>query len=162
MAEAPLSDAITAVASQGTAASFAAFIEIFLDARVGLLAQNVPADHLPGETFQTGPSDRMSLALVGTQDGRRMVKACADPSLFVQRYPDTQINILMVAASSLGWLQGSTSRTGSWYAAQRPFNPSRSIGLRRPGRLHLGARRRADPGGSCGDETGRGRLDGQE
>jgi hypothetical protein len=105
MSNAPLSDAITAVALQGTDSSFAAFIEVFLDARVGLVAQNIPAGHPPGETFQTGPTDRMTLALVGTPDGRRMLKACADPPLFVQRYPDTKINILMVGRELLEMLE---------------------------------------------------------
>ena len=104
MSDAPLSDAITAVASQGTDASFAAFIEMFLDARVGLVAQDIPSGRSPGETFETGPTDRVTLALVGTPDGRRMVKACADPSLFVQRYPETKINLLIVGRELLQML----------------------------------------------------------
>jgi hypothetical protein len=104
MSDATLSDAITAVAAQGSDASFAAFIERFLDASVGVIAQNVPAGRVPGETFQTGSTDRMTLALVGTPDGRRMVKACADPSLFTQRYPETKINVVMVGRELLQML----------------------------------------------------------
>jgi len=104
MANADLSDAITAVATQGTNTSFAMFIERFLDARVGVVAQNIPEGRSPGETFQTGPADRMTFALVGIPDGRRMVKACADPSLFIQRYPETKINVLMAGRELLQML----------------------------------------------------------
>ena len=101
MPEAILSNAIAAVASQGTDAAFSAFMAVFLDASVGLVAENIPAGRRPGETFQTGPTDRMTLALVGAPDGRRMVKACADPATFVRKYPDTKINVLMVGRELL-------------------------------------------------------------
>jgi hypothetical protein len=69
-----------------------------------VIAQNVPVGRVPGETFQTGSTDRMTLALVATPDGRRMVKACADPSLFIQRYPETKINVVMVGRELLQML----------------------------------------------------------
>jgi hypothetical protein len=104
MSDASLSDAITAIASHGTDAAFASFVQKFLDARVGLVAQNIPAGRLPGETFQTGPADSMTFEVVGTPDGRRMVKACADPPLFVRRYPETKINVLMAGRELLQML----------------------------------------------------------
>ena len=101
MPDATLSDAIAAVASEETDAAFAAFMELFLGTSVGLIAGNVPEGRRPGETFSTGPKDRVTLSLVTIPDGRLMVKACADPSTFLQRYPDTKINVLMVGRELL-------------------------------------------------------------
>ena len=101
MPNSTLSDAIAALASNETDAAFATFMEVFLGTSVGLIAENIPDNRRPGESFSTGPNDRVTLSLVTIPDGRRMVKACADPPAFLQRYPNSKINVLMVGRELL-------------------------------------------------------------
>jgi len=101
MPEATLSDAIAAVTPEGGDAAFAAFMDFFLGTSVGLIAGNIPEGRRPGETFSTGPNDRVTLSLVTIPDGRRLVKACADPTTFLQQYPDTKINVLVLGRELL-------------------------------------------------------------
>jgi hypothetical protein len=94
VSQTPLSDLITLLCSDDSEELLARFHQQFLAGTVGVLMQNLPATRQPGERFQTGRSDNIGFAPVATPDGRTMVKACADPEQFVQRYPGA-INTLM-------------------------------------------------------------------
>jgi hypothetical protein len=83
----------------------------------------------------------MTLALVGTPDGRRMVKACADPALFVQRYPDTRINVLMVGRELLQMLAKVDESDGVLVCSATTFQ---SVPIDRAAAAAVLAPRRAD------------------
>jgi hypothetical protein len=85
MSETPLSDRITTVLSDPGAEARASFIELFLSSRLGVIIAGVPKDVAPG-VYKVKSSDTVTMVTVTTPDGRRMVKACADPTIFAQRY----------------------------------------------------------------------------
>ena len=96
-----LSNAISRIVSAPSPQAFAEFLEVFREATLGVVALTLPSQVQPGETFRAGKGD-VSLTVVSTPDGRRMVKACADPPVFAKRYPETKINALMSGEELLG------------------------------------------------------------
>ena len=80
----PLSDLISALVASPSDEAFAELFRAFLDASVGVKLANVPA-HAEG-AYRIAAQDRVTMAFVHTPDGRSMVKACADPRVFSQKY----------------------------------------------------------------------------
>lgn len=79
----PLSDAISRLLESAEDNAFDSFLEVFRSSQVGV---GFPAQH----------GDTLRLAVVETPDNRRMIKACADPGVFVQRFPgEPKINGLI-------------------------------------------------------------------
>lgn len=80
----PLSDAITRLVEQHTPGNYAQFIRIFMDSRLGIIVQGIP----PGASgeYTAGKNNEMSAALGIAPDGKRMLLACADRAVFVQRF----------------------------------------------------------------------------
>lgn len=121
MSTTPLSDAISMLMSDSRPAALASFVETFRRSRVGVVALTLPPNRLPGETFQAGPGE-VSLALVNTPDGRRMVKACADPETFAARYPDTKITALMLGEAVLGVVAAASDIDGILVCSASSFH----------------------------------------
>lgn len=95
MSDTPLSDLLNAIRERPEDENaFRRFCEAFLDSSIGVTAAGVPAGR-PGERFVTGPEHKISLPLVGTPDGRTMIKACADVAAFVRKFPDTKITAML-------------------------------------------------------------------
>jgi hypothetical protein len=117
----PLSDAIAILLSDSRPGSLALFVETFRRSRVGVVVLTLPSNRLPGETFQAGPGE-VSLALVSTPDGRRMVKACADPETFASRYPDTTITALMLGEAVLGVVAAASDIDGVLVCSASSFH----------------------------------------
>jgi len=78
----PLSDAIALCVSENTRARYEEFIRVFLVSKMGVIASGPQRE--PG-TYKAG-KDEFGVAIGGTPDGRKMVLACADRAVFVQRY----------------------------------------------------------------------------
>jgi len=79
----PLSDLITAVVHGGGDGAYVAFKAALLDAPMGVVLSK---STLPAGTHVVSASDQVTMPLVMTPDGRRMVKGCADPAAFSRRY----------------------------------------------------------------------------
>lgn len=79
-----MSDAITALLADARPHILERFHGCFLDASLGVMLVGVPAN--AHGTFQISENDDVTIAFVDTPDGRRMVKACADPKVFVHRF----------------------------------------------------------------------------
>jgi hypothetical protein len=95
MSDTPLSDLISALRDDPDGHLRAELHAVFMASILGLEAEGMPSNRAPGETFEVGPGDQIRMKLVGTPDGRRMIKACADPRAFAARYPDAAITALM-------------------------------------------------------------------
>lgn len=108
-ADTPLSDAISRILAASSTTEFGAFVSTFRGSTVGVIATALPPGLTPGQAFQAGAGN-VELVVVGTPDGRRMLKACADPEVFVTRFPDTPINALMVVSPANGY-----GLHGWWY-----------------------------------------------
>jgi hypothetical protein len=79
----PLSDSITRLVGRNTPEHYADFIRVFMDSRLGIIVQGVPAG-AKGE-FTAG-QNQVSAALGMTPDGKKMLLACAGRAVFVQRF----------------------------------------------------------------------------
>ena len=134
MSTTPLSDEISVLLSDSKPGSLASFVETFRRSRVGVVALTLPANRRPGETFQAGPGE-VTLALVSTPDGRRMVKACADPETFASRYPETKITALMSGEAVLGVVAAASDIDGVLVCSASSFHSvpiGRSDAIARP------------------------------
>jgi SseB protein N-terminal domain len=137
MSDTPLSDLISALGSHPNRSAVAEFHDSFMTSRLGVIASGLPADRVPGETFQVGPGDRIALQTVQIPDGRRMIKACADPRIFVERYPGTNITAEMLGRDLLGMVLQSSEFDGVLVCSAASFR-SAPIGRDEATRL-LGA-----------------------
>ena len=84
MSATPLSDFISAVVADFGPGPLRAFHAAFMTSDLGVQTIGVPADAV-GE-YRVAAGDNVRMAQVATPDGRIMVKACADPRVFAQRY----------------------------------------------------------------------------
>jgi len=101
MTNTALSDLVSALADTADERIVGEFYSVFMRSSMGIEAANLSPHLAPGTTFQIGANDRVSLRLVQTPDGRRMVKACADPEVFSARYPETKITAVMLGTHLL-------------------------------------------------------------
>jgi hypothetical protein len=84
MSATPLSDFISALVADSGPGPLRAFHEVLMTSDLGVQIIGAPADAV-GE-YRVAAGDNIRITLVATPDGRIMVKACADPRVFVQRY----------------------------------------------------------------------------
>jgi hypothetical protein len=98
VSDTPLSDLITALLEDGQASTMRKFHRYLLDASLGVSVDGIPAG--AAGAYQVTAHDQVKMPAVSTPDGRRMVKACADPRVFVQRY-DYPINAEMLGRTLL-------------------------------------------------------------
>lgn len=89
MSETPLSDLISAFVSDQRPEALRAFHTALLSADLGVKVRGVPAGTVG--TYRVAAGDDVRMVQVATPDGRIMLKACADPRAFAQRY-DAAIN----------------------------------------------------------------------
>src|SRR5260221_7191397 len=92
----PLSDCITAIVAGPTYAKWEALMSELSSARLGVVATGAP----PGAsgTYQAR-RDEVGLSKTRTPDGRLLILACADPTVFRQRFPTQPFNADMDAPS---------------------------------------------------------------
>jgi hypothetical protein len=107
----PLSDAISQLRGDSSSEAFRFFVGTFRQSILGVVATALPPDRKAGETFRAGAGD-VELVVVATPDGRRMLKACADPDAFVIRFPETKINALMSGEQILDMLAKAPDLAG--------------------------------------------------
>ena len=117
----PLSDAISRLLGDSSSAAFASFVGTFRRSTVGVVAAALPRGRKPGETFQAGAGD-VQLVVVTTPDGRRMLKACADPETFAVKFPETKINALMSGEEILGMLAKTPDLEGVLVCSAASFH----------------------------------------
>ena len=103
MSDTPLSDYISALIADFGPDPLQAFHTAFITADLGVRMINVPV-HAAGE-YRVAKGDDIRMAYVVTPDGRTMVKACADPRIFAQRY-NYAINATMTGGSLLEMVLG--------------------------------------------------------
>jgi hypothetical protein len=101
-----------AALAAGEPGSYERFVAILLAAKVGLATRSVVTKHRSAGRFETGPEDQISLAIFAAPDGRRMLKACADPIVFARSYPETSIGIWMVGRELLEMVAENASLSG--------------------------------------------------
>jgi hypothetical protein len=99
MSETPLSDRITAMMSDESPSNRAAFCELLLVSRVGVTVGGLPEPGMAG-IYTVGRDDRVTMRPVSIPDGRRMVKAGADPPVFARHY-DASVNAEMLGRDVL-------------------------------------------------------------
>lgn len=79
----PLSDCISRYAEQGTRENYEQFLRVFLGSQLGVIVQGIPqgasGQHVAGK-------NELTVAMSTAPDGKRMVLACADRAIFVQRF----------------------------------------------------------------------------
>ncbi len=85
MSPTPLSDLITRLVQGGDDSIATEFHAAFADARVGVTIDQ-PPDVPNGTTIDGGG---LQMPKFRTPDGRAVVRACADPEIFVERYDPT-------------------------------------------------------------------------
>ena len=117
----PLSDAIARLRGDSSSEAFASFVGTFRRSTLGVVATVLPLGHKPGETFQAGSGD-VQLVVVTAPDGRRMLKACADPETFAVRFPEPKINALMSGQEILGMLSKSSDLEGVLVCSATSFH----------------------------------------
>jgi hypothetical protein len=79
----PLSDCITRFLEQSTPENYEQFLRVFLGSQLGVILKDIPGSH--SGQYVAGKNART--AAVGiTPDGKRMLLACADRAIFVQRF----------------------------------------------------------------------------
>lgn len=83
-----ISDLITDVVNDDSDASFERLLAALPAAMFGLEVAGISPDVAPGARVDAGGTQ---LPQVSTPDGRRWVRACADPAEFAVRFPETEI-----------------------------------------------------------------------
>ncbi|HKW35302.1 MAG TPA: SseB family protein [Candidatus Acidoferrum sp.] len=79
----PLSDWITRCIEQNTRENYEHFLQVFLGSQLGVILQGIPQ----GASGQVVVGkNELSAAMSSTPDGKRMLLACADRAVFVQRF----------------------------------------------------------------------------
>lgn len=79
----PLSDRISRYVEQGTPENYEQFLRFFLGAQLGVIVKGIP----PGISGQyVACKDELTVGMSITPDGKKMVLACADRAVFVQRF----------------------------------------------------------------------------
>jgi hypothetical protein len=96
-ASTPLSDCISRLVKHHTPENYAHFIRLFMQSRLGIIVQGVPAG-ASGE--HTAGRNQVSAALGVAPDGKKMLLACADRAVFVERF-NRPFNAEVDAASLL-------------------------------------------------------------
>ena len=79
----PLSDRISCLLSSNTPENYEHFLRVFLTSQLGVIIQGlsreVPGQHVAGK-------NELTATMSTTPDGRKMLLACADRAVFVQRF----------------------------------------------------------------------------
>jgi hypothetical protein len=80
----PLSDCISLCSAQDTVVEdYEHFLRVFLGSQLGVILRGIPPgssdEHIPGK-------NELAPAVGITPDGKRMLLACADRAIFVQRF----------------------------------------------------------------------------
>jgi len=78
----PLSDCISRCSAEDTAENYEHFLRVFLGSQLGVVMKGIPpgsAEYIPGK-------NELAAAVGVTPDGKKMLLACADRSIFVQRF----------------------------------------------------------------------------
>jgi hypothetical protein len=78
----PLSDCITRCIEQNTRENYERFLQVFLGSQLGVILQSIPQG-VSGQVVAA--KNEFSAATGRTPDGKKMLLACADRSIFVQR-----------------------------------------------------------------------------
>jgi type III secretion system (T3SS) SseB-like protein len=93
----PLSDCISRYVEQTTPENYKHFLQVFLGSQLGVIAKGIPqgisGQHVAGK-------DELTVAMSSAPDGGKMVLACADRAVFVQRFTQ-QFNAEVGAAALL-------------------------------------------------------------
>ncbi len=88
-----ISELITALAAEQSRDIVTKIELMFPDSIFGLLMDGLPSGET-GSGYTIGADDIVSVSLVADPDGKRMIKACADPALFERNYPGS-VNVTM-------------------------------------------------------------------
>ena len=96
--ETPLSDLMSPFIAGGGPRELEAFHRAFLDAEVGLIVHGLPSKH--EGWYRVDAHDGVTMPAFATPDGQAMVRVCADPKVFVERY-DPRINARMRGRDAL-------------------------------------------------------------
>jgi len=81
-----ISELITALAEEQSRGTAAKIKMMLLDSISDLLMKGLPSGEL-GSGYTIGAGDIVSMPIVADPDGKRMIKACAEPTLFERNYP---------------------------------------------------------------------------
>jgi hypothetical protein len=79
----PLSDCITRCIEQDTRENYEHFLHFFLGSQLGVILQGIPQG-VSGQVV--AGKNELSAAMGSTPDGKRMLLACADRAVFLQRF----------------------------------------------------------------------------
>lgn len=88
-----ISELITKMSTSADKRAVAHLESIFAESVFGLLMDGLPKCE-PGQTLVIDGSGSVMMPLVEDPNGRKMIKACADPDIFHVNYPDC-INVTM-------------------------------------------------------------------
>lgn len=80
----PLSDCITHCIEQDTREPYEHFLRVFLGSQLGVIVKDPPQG--ASGKYVAG-NNELTVAMSSTPDGKKMLFACADRAIFVQRFP---------------------------------------------------------------------------
>jgi hypothetical protein len=104
---------------------------MFVESTFGLLMNGLPATK-PGQKLDVDGSRSVSMPFVTDPNGRKMIKACADPELFDISYPGC-INVTMNGRQLLGMAEKIPEAEGILICSATSFHsfPIYRTGYRR-------------------------------
>ena len=79
-----LSDCITRCIEKDTRENYEHFLQVFLGSQLGVILKGIPQG-ISGQ-YVAG-NNQLTAAMGGTPEGKKMILACADRAIFVQRFP---------------------------------------------------------------------------
>jgi hypothetical protein len=121
MSYTPLSDKITALINLSDSFLIEDFERCFLTSSLGVIFVGLPTNFSPGQSYTISSSDTIESALVSDPKGRPMMKACADPSVFEEKY-NAGINALMTGKEILEMLMKLSDVDGVLVCSAATFN----------------------------------------
>lgn len=107
-----LSDCITRCIEQDTRENYEHFLQVFLGSQLGVILKGIP--HGISGQYVAGNCE-LTAAMGSTPDGKKMLLACADRAIFVQRFPQA-FNAEVDATSD--WCASLVSRRHRFYSPQ--------------------------------------------
>lgn len=119
MSSTPTSDYITKLIDSAPDALVSEFYESFLTSNFGLIMQNLPAMQ-SGESF-TISDDSVTTELVTDPEGNSLIKVCADPEVFEEKYK-AGINALMSGKKVLEMLLKTNNTKGILICSAASFH----------------------------------------
>ena len=113
-----ISEHISQLAKSESPNSVVAIERMFLTESFGLLFEGMPEGKQSGETID---ASGLKLQLVADPQGKRMIKACADPEVFAKNYPNS-FNGTMTGMQIMQMIEKSPDIDGILICSATSFN----------------------------------------